>query len=230
MGASFEGARKGSVLGSLPSASVDVMLQMGFAMPTSIQAYCWPIACGGCDLIGIAKTGSGKTLAYPLPALPRIVAAKVGLKTNSGFYKAPPMVVILAPTRELAVQILEEADRFENVCKIKSVCLYGGAHKQPQIDALRRGADVIVATAGRLNDFLSKPDKYTGKIYLDLSTVSYLVLDEADRMLDMGFEPQIRQIFAHIPNKPQTLLFSATWPEEVRTLAMEFLSSPLCVT
>lgn len=226
----FKDVRKESVFGRLVPASVDVMVQMGFAAPTVIQAYCWPIACAGRDLIGIAKTGSGKTLAYLLPAFPRILASKVGARASSGFYKATPSVVVLAPTRELAVQIEQEASRFQSTCGIVTVCVYGGASKTDQINALGRGSDIIVATAGRLNDFLAKPDKFTGKTIITLSAVGYVVLDEADRMLDMGFEPQIRTILKHIPGNRQTLLFSATWPPEVRDLAAEFISNPLHVS
>eukprot|EP00928_Gymnodinium_smaydae_P013592 TRINITY_DN14951_c1_g2_i1.p1 TRINITY_DN14951_c1_g2~~TRINITY_DN14951_c1_g2_i1.p1 ORF type:complete len:1092 (+),score=223.26 TRINITY_DN14951_c1_g2_i1:47-3277(+) len=210
-------------------ASVYVMEQMGFVSPTVIQAYCWPIACTKRDLIGIAKTGSGKTLAYMLPAFPIIMDAHAAVDTSSGFYKPKPLIAVIAPTRELAVQIEQESNRFQSICGVRTVCVYGGASKTEQIAALSKGADIVVATPGRLNDFLSKPDKYTGKTILSLSSVSYVVLDEADRMLDMGFEPQIRQILSYVSSERQTLLFSATWPEEVRQLATEFISNPIHV-
>ena len=128
----------------------------------------------------------------------------------------------MAPTRELATQIEDEARKFGGPLGVKSVCCYGGAPKGPQMASLRQGAHVCIATPGRLNDFLE-----AGMV--DLYACRYLVFDEADRMLDMGFEPQIRRIVARCPDQRQTLFFTATWPREVRSLASEFLSEPVVI-
>jgi ATP-dependent RNA helicase DDX5/DBP2 len=136
--------------------------------------------------------------------------------------KAAPILLVLAPTRELSVQILEEAVRFGRPLGIRSVCCYGGAPKYPQMAALDRGVECVIATPGRLNDLLEMKRA-------NLSQIKYLVLDEADRMLDMGFEPQIRSIIEKTPSARQTVLFSATWPKEIQKLAREFLKNPIQV-
>lgn len=188
----------------------------GFSAPTPIQAQAWPLALQGHDLICIAKTGSGKTCGFLLPVFHRHLQSNP--RPRQGFAK--PLLLVLAPTRELSVQILEEAQKFGRLLGIRSVCCYGGSSKYPQIAALQRGVECVIATPGRLNDLLS--DKKA-----DLSGIEYLVLDEADRMLDMGFEPQIRSILEHMKTKNrqerQTMLFSATWPREIQQLAREFL-------
>lgn len=183
--------------------------RQGYDKPTPIQAQGWPIALSGRDMVGIAQTGSGKTLAFVLPAFIHIDGQAYERK-NYG-----PMILVLAPTRELAQQIQEVVEQFQ--CH-KSVCVFGGASKGPQIRDIQRNRPmIIVATPGRLLDFLESG-------ILSLSNISYLVLDEADRMLDMGFEPQIRKIVSQIPSPDrQTLMWSATWPKEVRTMAEDFL-------
>mmetsp|Transcript_10671 Transcript_10671/g.22459 ORF Transcript_10671/g.22459 Transcript_10671/m.22459 type:complete len:571 (-) Transcript_10671:175-1887(-) len=186
--------------------------QAGFTAPMPIQAHTWAIAVAGRDLIGIAKTGSGKTLAFLMPGFLKVMQMR----------PRPPSLCVLAPTRELACQIEAEADKFGRPAGIRTACCYGGAPRGQQLGALRRGAQVVVACPGRLNDFIQ-----SGAV--NLSNVNYLVLDEADRMLDMGFEPQIRQIVQQIPPGRQTLLFTATWPREVRSLASEFLTRPIHV-
>ncbi|PPS10591.1 hypothetical protein GOBAR_AA10039 [Gossypium barbadense] len=192
---------------------LEVIANLGFVEPTPIQAQGWPMALKGKDLIGIAETGSGKTLAYLLPALVH-VNAQPRLVHGEG-----PIVLILAPTRELAVQIQEEAAKFANHANIRSTCIYGGAPKGPQIRDLKRGVEIVIATPGRLIDMLEAQNT-------NLKRVTYLVLDEADRMLDMGFEPQIRKIVSQIRPDRQTLYWSATWPKEVESLARQFLSNP----
>lgn len=182
----------------------------GFSEPTAIQAQGWPMALKGRDLIGIAETGSGKTLAYLLPAIVHI-NAQPRLAHGDG-----PIVLVLAPTRELAVQIQQESVKFGTSSKIKSTCIYGGAPKGPQIRDLQRGVEIVIATPGRLIDMLEAR-------HTNLRRVTYLVLDEADRMLDMGFEPQIRKIVTQIRPDRQTLYWSATWPREVENLARQFL-------
>jgi len=191
----------------------------GFEKPTPIQSQCWPILSSGRDVIGIAETGSGKTLAFSIPALMHV---KTRVEVEGKKRKGPIMLVV-APTRELAMQsqdVLEEAAKF---VKIRSVCVYGGVPKPPQRDALRRGVEVLVATPGRLIDLMEEG-------CCDLSQISYLVLDEADRMLDQGFERDIRKIIGQTHVSRQTALFSATWPDSVRELAHEFLTRPIKVT
>ncbi|RWW72532.1 hypothetical protein BHE74_00019660 [Ensete ventricosum] len=187
----------------------------GFSHPTPIQAQSWPIALQHRDIVAIAKTGSGKTLGYLFPGFIHLKR----LRNNS---KLGPTMLILAPTRELATQIQDEAVKFGRSSKILCTCLYGGAPKGPQLRDLDRGVDVVVATPGRLNDILEMKR-------VSLRQVSYLVLDEADRMLDMGFEPQIRKIVKEVPHRRQTLMFTATWPKEVRKIAADLLVHPVQV-
>ncbi|XP_042502366.1 ATP-dependent RNA helicase-like protein DB10 [Macadamia integrifolia] len=187
----------------------------GFSTPTPIQAQSWPIALQGRDIVAIAKTGSGKTLGYLIPGF-------IHLKRRRNNSQLGPTVLILSPTRELATQIQDEAIKFSRSSRISCTCLYGGAPKPPQLRELDRGADIVVATPGRLNDILEMRR-------VSLSQVSYLVLDEADRMLDMGFEPQIRKIVKEVPAQRQTLMYTATWPKEVRKIAADLLVNPVQV-
>jgi hypothetical protein len=166
-----------------PEYVLQKVLEAGFKEPTAIQAQGWPMAMSGRDMVGIAATGSGKTLAYLLPAVVHINAQEY-LKPGDG-----PIALVLAPTRELAVQIQVEANRFGSTSRIKNTCLYGGMPKGPQARDLERGVEIVIATPGRLIDFLE-----SGKT--NLRRVTYLVLDEADRMLDMGFEPQVRNLLS----------------------------------
>ncbi|KAI1909797.1 ATP-dependent RNA helicase dbp2 [Ophidiomyces ophidiicola] len=181
-----------------------------FTKPTPIQSQGWPMALSGRDVVGIAETGSGKTLTYCLPAIVHINAQPL-LAPGDG-----PIVLVLAPTRELAVQIQTEITKFGKSSRIRNTCVYGGVPRGPQIRDLSRGVEVCIATPGRLIDMLE-----AGKT--NLRRITYLVLDEADRMLDMGFEPQIRKIIGQIRPDRQTCMWSATWPKEVRQLAHDFL-------
>ena len=165
----------------------------------------------GRDLVAIAETGSGKTMGFALPSFVHI-KAQPPLQYGDG-----PIALILAPTRELAVQIQNECSRFGSPCRVRTASVYGGVPKGPQIRALQRGAEIVIATPGRLIDMLA-----IGKT--NLRRVTYLVMDEADRMLDMGFEPQIRKIVEQIRPDRQTLMFSATWPKEVQRMAADFLN------
>lgn len=193
-----------------PRYVMDEVKAQGFPAPTAIQSQGWPMALSGRDVVGIAETGSGKTLTYCLPSIVHINAQPL-LAPGDG-----PIVLVLAPTRELAVQIKQEIDKFGRSSRIRNTCVYGGVPKGPQIRDLSRGVEVCIATPGRLIDMLE-----AGKT--NLRRVTYLVLDEADRMLDMGFEPQIRKIISQIRPDRQTLMWSATWPKEVRALATDFL-------
>jgi ATP-dependent RNA helicase DDX5/DBP2 len=192
----------------------------GFIAPSPIQAMCWPFVMGGSDIIAIAKTGSGKTIGFLFPAFVHITKNYPLALNREG-----PIAIVVAPTRELAVQIELEAQKFAKTIKIQCACIYGGVPKGPQIGKMMRGVHVCIATPGRLNDFLEMKNPPV----TNLKRCTYVVLDEADRMLDMGFEPQIRSIFDQLPKdtKHQTLMFSATWPRAVQTLAREFLTTPV---
>nr|KAF6415469.1 DEAD-box helicase 5 [Molossus molossus] len=195
---------------NFPANIMDVIARQNFTEPTAIQAQGWPVALSGLDMVGVAQTGSGKTLSYLLPAIVHINHQPL-LERGDG-----PICLVLAPTRELAQQVQQVAAEYCRACRLKSTCIYGGAPKGPQIRDLERGVEICIATPGRLIDFLE-----CGKTNLRRTT--YLVLDEADRMLDMGFEPQIRKIVDQIRPDRQTLMWSATWPKEVRQLAEDFL-------
>ncbi|CAI4049937.1 hypothetical protein SKDZ_14G2100 [Saccharomyces kudriavzevii ZP591] len=188
----------------------------GFDKPTGIQCQGWPMALSGRDMVGIAATGSGKTLSYCLPGIVHINAQPL-LAPGDG-----PIVLVLSPTRELAVQIQTECSKFGHSSRIRNTCVYGGVPKSQQIRDLSRGSEIVIATPGRLIDMLE-----IGKT--NLKRVTYLVLDEADRMLDMGFEPQIRKIVDQIRPDRQTLMWSATWPKEVKQLAADYLNDPIQV-
>ncbi|KAK8586923.1 hypothetical protein V6N13_085938 [Hibiscus sabdariffa] len=198
-----------------PSEILREVYSAGFSAPTPIQAQSWPIALQGRDIVAIAKTGSGKTLGYLIPGF-------MHLKQCHKDPRMGPTVLVLSPTRELATQIQDEAIKFGKSSRISSTCLYGGAPKGPQLRDIDRGVDIVVATPGRLNDILEMRR-------ISLHQVSYLVLDEADRMLDMGFEPQIRKIVKEVPTRRQTLMYTATWPKEVRKIAADLLVNPIQV-
>eukprot|EP01116_Phalansterium_solitarium_P005197 TRINITY_DN1660_c0_g1_i3.p1 TRINITY_DN1660_c0_g1~~TRINITY_DN1660_c0_g1_i3.p1 ORF type:complete len:644 (-),score=299.01 TRINITY_DN1660_c0_g1_i3:2360-4186(-) len=202
-----------------PESIVSGLAGQGITKPSAIQAQAWPVALQGRDLVGLAETGSGKTLGFLMPAIVHVLGQQPAQPAGK---KAGPVVLVLAPTRELAIQI-------EAVCqktvssdpRLRSVCVYGGVPKEPQIKAFSQGVAICIATPGRLIDLLESG-------CTTLKRVSFLVLDEADRMLDMGFEPQIRAVVEQMPCADrQTLMFSATWPKEVQKLANEFMRSPL---
>ena len=194
-----------------PDYVLKEVLAEGFDKPTAIQCQGWPMALSGRDMVGIAATGSGKTLSYCLPAIVHINAQPL-LKPGDG-----PIVLVLAPTRELAVQIQKECSKFGKSSRIRNTCVYGGVPRGQQIRDLARGVEICIATPGRLLDMLE-----SGKT--NLRRVTYLVLDEADRMLDMGFEPQIRKIIDQIRPDKQTLMWSATWPKSVQGLVRDYLN------
>ncbi|EFO28455.2 ATP-dependent RNA helicase P62 [Loa loa] len=195
-----------------PPAVVEKLKKACFQKPTVIQSISWPVALTGHDMISIARTGSGKTLAYTLPGIVHMQNQQQLEKVRS------PAVLILAPTRELVQQISSMAMNFHS----KVACAYGGSGREQQARTIHEGVDILAAAPGRLLDFLIAG-------VLNLNRCTYLVLDEADRMLDMGFEPQIRKIVSMIRSDRQTLMFSATWPKEVRILAKDFLTDPIFV-
>ncbi|XP_077980584.1 putative ATP-dependent RNA helicase DDX5 [Glandiceps talaboti] len=195
---------------AFPDYIMEVIKRLNFHDPTPIQAQGWPMALSGRDMVGIARTGSGKTLAYMLPAIVHINHQPF-LEPGDG-----PICLVLCPTRELAQQVSQVAQEFGKSSRIKNTCVYGGAPRGPQSRDLERGVEVCIATPGRLLDFLEGNKT-------NLRRCTYLVLDEADRMLDMGFEPQIRKIVEQIRPDRQVLMWSATWPKDVRALAEDFL-------
>ncbi|CAJ1960615.1 unnamed protein product [Sphenostylis stenocarpa] len=188
-----------------------------YTRPTSIQAQAMPIALSGRDLLGCAETGSGKTAAFTIPMIQHCLA-QASIRRNDG-----PLALVLAPTRELAQQIEKEVKAFSRSLEsLKTAIVVGGTNIEKQRSELRVGVEIAVATPGRFIDHLQQGNT-------SLSRISFVVLDEADRMLDMGFEPQIREVMRNLPEKHQTLLFSATMPVEIEALAKEYLASPVQV-
>ena len=199
----------------LSDALVRAVTEVGYTTPTPIQLQAIPAVLAGRDLLAGAQTGTGKTAGFVLPILHRLAA-----QPSSG--RRTIRVLILTPTRELAAQVEESVRVYGKHVAPKSAVIFGGVNINPQIDALRRGVDIVVATPGRLLD-------HHGQRTIDLSTVEVLVLDEADRMLDMGFMPDIKRILAILPKKRQNLLFSATFSDEIRSLATGLLHDPLAI-
>jgi ATP-dependent RNA helicase RhlE len=183
-----------------------------YTTPTPIQAKAIPLVMQGHDIVGLAHTGTGKTAAFVLPILHRLM--------QGGRKRVRALVI--APTRELAEQIHEEIGRLGRRTGLKSVTVYGGVGFNPQVDKLKRGAEIVVACPGRLLDHINQST-------IDLSHLEVLVLDESDRMFDMGFLPDIRKIIRHVPAKRQTLLFSATMPNDILNLTHEVLQAPIKV-
>jgi ATP-dependent RNA helicase RhlE len=189
---------------------LDAVVEAGFENPTEVQEKCIPLVLGGQQVIGIAQTGTGKTAAYLLPIL---MKAKFAQGTD-------PRVLILVPTKELVVQVAAQVAVLSKFTDLRTVHLYGGVGPKTQIDNIKNGVDIIVATPGRLLEIYQRNE-------LVVKYIKTLVLDEADRMLDMGFMPQLRKIFEIIPSKRQNLLFSATFPHRVERLSQEFLEFPV---
>lgn len=187
---------------------------MDYTTPTPIQEQAIPVVLKGRDVLGIAQTGTGKTAAFILPILHNLLEKRGSRRRVR--------VLILAPTRELAEQTHDFARELGRQTGVRSVSIYGGVSKGPQIQALRRGAEIVVACPGRLLDL-------HGQGQIDLSQVEVLVLDEADRMCDMGFLPDVRRIIRQLPGERQTLFFSATMPEEIRELGDTLLKEPVTV-
>ncbi|MFR1434583.1 MAG: DEAD/DEAH box helicase [Acutalibacteraceae bacterium] len=191
--------------------------EAGYTEPSPIQSQAIPPACSGCDLLGCAQTGTGKTAAFALPILQRLSAARY-----AGQPPRPVRALILTPTRELALQIKESFDAYGRHTRLHNCVIFGGVSQVPQVAALRRGVDILVATPGRLNDLI-------GQKLVDLSRVEIFVLDEADRMLDMGFIHDVKKVIAKLPAARQTMMFSATMPPEIAELADSMLHDPVKV-
>ncbi|MDX2005023.1 MAG: DEAD/DEAH box helicase [Meiothermus sp.] len=186
--------------------------QMGYAQPTPIQTQAIPAALAGRDLLACAMTGSGKTAAFALPILQRLMNGPRGVTR----------ALVLTPTRELTMQVQEQFELLGKGSGVRSAAVFGGVGMAPQVAAFKNGVEVIVATPGRLLDHFSQP-------YAKLAGLEVLVFDEADRMLDMGFLPDIRRVLRHIPKPQQTLFFSATMPEPIAQLAKELLRDPFTI-
>src|SRR5258708_2552184 len=197
-------------------STLKAVQEAGYTQPTPIQSAAIPQILSGHDLIGIAQTGTGKTAAFVLPILTRL--AEAGASGGRRCIRA----LVIAPTRELTAQIEENARAYGRHLPLRMATVYGGVSERPQIEALRSGVDLVIATPGRLLDLMSRR-------HADFSGLNFLVLDEADRMLDMGFLPDIRRIVKSLPQKRQTLLFSATMSREIEGLVHEFLRSPRTV-
>lgn len=195
-------------LGIAPKV-LEVLNRYGFVTPTPIQHQCIPIAIEGKDIVGIAQTGTGKTLAFGIPMLQSLIQEE-----GEG--------LVVVPTRELAMQVNEALQQIGSQIGIHSVVLIGGEPMEQQLKMLRSSPQVLIATPGRLNDHLQQRTVF-------LRSTRILVLDEADRMLDMGFYPQIRTIFEHLPQNRQTMLFSATIPPEIIKVATRYMKLPVSV-
>lgn len=204
----------------LTRQTLDVISSLGFEKPTPIQMQALPSLMSGRDVVGVAKTGSGKTMAFLLPMF-RHIKDQEPLKDNDG-----PIGLIMTPTRELATQIHRDCKPFLKMMNLRAVCAYGGAPIRDQIAELKRGAEIIVCTPGRMIDLLAANQ---GRV-TNLRRVTYVVLDEADRMFDMGFEPQVMKIFANMRPDRQTILFSATMPRLIDSLTKKVLKSPIEIT
>jgi ATP-dependent RNA helicase RhlE len=195
---------------------------LGFTEPSDIQKAAIPDVLAGKDLLGIAQTGTGKTAAFGLPLLQNLINDAAVNSSKMRATPRHPRALILAPTRELAIQIHEELGKLAGVSKMNFACVIGGVNQNPQVRKLRLGVDILVAAPGRLLDLMNQG-------HVNLSETKFLVLDECDRLLDMGFIPDVRRIVGAMPKQRQTLLFSATMPTEIGRLAKEILHEPLKV-
>ncbi|XP_026475040.1 probable ATP-dependent RNA helicase DDX46 [Ctenocephalides felis] len=196
---------------------LDILKKLGYEKPTPIQAQAIPAIMSGRDLIGIAKTGSGKTLAFMLPMF-RHILDQPPLEETDG-----PVAIIMTPTRELCMQIGKDIRKFSKSLGLRPVCVYGGTGISEQIAELKRGAEIIICTPGRMIDMLAAN---SGRV-TNLRRVTYIVLDEADRMFDMGFEPQVMRIIDNVRPDRQTVMFSATFPRQMEALARRILQKPI---
>jgi ATP-dependent RNA helicase RhlE len=193
--------------------------ETGYTEPTPIQQQAIPVVLQGKDVMGAAQTGTGKTAGFTLPLIQRLSRHA---NTSTSPARHPVRALVLAPTRELAVQVHESVQTYGKYVPLRSVCIYGGVDMRAQVDELRRGVEIVVATPGRLLDHVQQKT-------IQLGQVEMLVLDEADRMLDMGFIPDIRRILDLLPEARQSLLFSATFSDEIKKLADRMLKNPQLV-
>ncbi len=203
----------------LAAPLLQAVTESGYTTPTPIQAKAIPLALQGLDLMAGAQTGTGKTAAFALPILQKILPLA---NTGTSPAKHPVRALILAPTRELAIQVEESVKVYAKNTPLRSLCVYGGVDIRKQTPHLKTGVEVLVATPGRLLDHIEQKT-------VQLNQVQILVLDEADRMLDMGFMPDLKRILALLPKKRQNLMFSATFSKEIKRLADDFLTNPVLV-
>ncbi len=192
------------------------LVKEGYDTPTPIQEKAIPIIMSGKDVLGCAQTGTGKTAAFSIPVIQQILS---GSENSSEKKKKKLKALILTPTRELALQVYESFVKYSAFTSLKSSVIYGGVNQSRQVSTLKKGIDILIATPGRLLDLAQQG-------FIDFSHVEYFVLDEADRMLDMGFMPDIRKIVSSLQKKRQTLMFSATMPSEIEKLAVTLLHKP----
>ena len=189
----------------------------GYTQPTPIQQQAIPVALEGRDLLGCAQTGTGKTAAFSIPILQHLFQEKQEKRTMKGI-----SALILTPTRELAIQIHESIEAYGRYLGLKNLVIFGGVSQHPQTDALKRGTDILIATPGRLLDLMQQG-------FISLDAIRFFVLDEADRMLDMGFIHDVKKVIKQLPTRRQTLFFSATMPAEIASLANSILTNPVKV-
>jgi len=194
---------------------LDALNEEGYSTPTPIQQQAIPFILKGRDLLGCAQTGTGKTAAFAIPMLQQLAQPK----TMESRGQRPIRALVLTPTRELAIQIQDSFNAYGRHLRLKNLVIFGGVNQNPQVDALKRGVDILVATPGRLLDLMSQG-------HIRLNEIEIFVLDEADRMLDMGFVHDVKKVITKIPAKRQTLFFSATMPAEIQSLANSILTQP----
>ncbi len=194
---------------------LDALHEEGYIKPTPIQQQAIPYILQGRDLLGCAQTGTGKTAAFAIPML-QLLAKPTTMESRG---QRPIRALVLTPTRELAIQIQDSFNAYGRHLRLKNLVIFGGVNQNPQVDALKRGVDILVATPGRLLDLMSQG-------HIRLNEIEIFVLDEADRMLDMGFVHDVKRVITKIPEKRQTLFFSATMPSEIQSLANSILTTP----
>ncbi|WP_034412273.1 DEAD/DEAH box helicase [Derxia gummosa] len=214
-----EGAQPDFSTFGLDAAILRAIVEQGYTTPTPIQQQAIPIALQGRDLMGAAQTGTGKTAGFSLPILQRLVPTQSASVSPA---RHPVRALILAPTRELADQVADNVATYAKHTQLRSAVVFGGVDIRPQIEALRAGVEIVIATPGRLLDHVQQKS-------INLSQVQILVLDEADRMLDMGFLPDLQRIVNLLPQSRQTLLFSATFSDDIKKLARSFLRDPATI-
>ncbi|MCR4315502.1 MAG: DEAD/DEAH box helicase [Planctomycetes bacterium] len=211
-----DGGYSSGVFSTLIPELQKAIAAQGYRTPTPVQEQCIPHILSGRDILGTAQTGTGKTAAFSLPILQKL--AQSGVRANKGF----PRVLILAPTRELAAQIDESIEAYGYFVQLRHAVIFGGVSQGPQVSAINRGADILTATPGRLLDLIQQR-------FVSLADVKYFVLDEVDRMLDMGFIPDVRRILGKLPRERQTMFFSATMPPKMMDLARSIVRDPIRV-